>query len=991
MARRQLLTASFWAQLMAPPSSDREVAMYCTLSPDEVEAVVRKRTAAARLGYAISLVYLRYPGRVRDVGEQPNDMMLAFLADQVDASTSDLVIYDQRPQTRREHIAQIVARFGYQVFTKSQVREFVHWLTPSAGEDPRAEPLAIALIDELRRRRILIPARRTIELIVRHAIRRAENVRISALTRDLQPDHHNALGALIAPPQSGEVSTLSWLKAAPKSASVKSIKAVLDRLKVVRAISLPKSLRENISVSALDRLAGEGLRITVQNLRRMALPRLWAVLSAACLRLEEQLTDLALDMFDKLLGRSFRRAEQQSSDKASKLLMEIIHPLLFLKTFCREALTARLQTGDLNGMLESASWDQIEDATSSIESALGEGKPNKYTELIGKYQTARQFAPLIIRGFSFRGAASAASLLRAVDLLRIMYDANKRRLPDNPPTGFIRKVWRPFVFPAPGAINRQAYALCAFFELRDRLRAGDVWVEGSRQRRNFDDRLIPRATFEILRAEGSLPISAAADAETYLAERHKQIEETIAIVAARAEAGTLPDAAIRDGALTITPIKDETPEAATARSRLVYGQLPQIKIPDLLTEVNAWTGFADCFTHYRSGHPATDQKALFAAVLADGVNLSVSRMAAATQDLSARQIAWTHDWHLREETYSNALACLVDMQRQLPLAKLWGDGMTSSSDGQFFRAGGRGEASADINAKYGRTPGLKFYTHISDQFSPFHSTVITATESEAPFVLDGLLRHRTGVAIEEHHVDTGGATDHVFALCYLLGFRFAPRLRNFKDRKLYLLPGMKSPAIMTPFIGGTIKIGAIVENWPEILRLATSIQAGTTTASAILKSLSAYPRQNGLAIALRELGRLERTLFALEWMRSLELRKRTSTSLARGEARNALARGVFFNQLGEMRDRSYEHQIHKASGLNFLVAAIILWNTKYLKASMDDLRKSGVTIPDDIARHIAPLGWAHVGLTGDYQWNMNPPFSPDRLRPLRKYEIHDAA
>ena len=796
------------------------------------------------MGYAVSLVYLRYPGRVRDVGEQPYDMILAFLATEVDAGTSDLMIYDQRPQTRREHIAQIVVRFGYQVFTKSLVREFVHWLTPSAEEEPRAEPLALALIDELRRRRILIPARRTIELIVRHAVRRAENIRISALTGELHPDHHKALGALIAPPQSGEVSTLSWLKAAPKSASVKSIKAVLDRLAVVRAVGLSISLRQNISVSALDRLAGEGLRITVQNLRRMALPPRWAVLSAACLRLEEQLTDLALDMFDKLLGRGFRRAEQQSSDKASKLLMEIIHPLHFLKTFCREALTARLQTGDLGGMLESANWDQIEEATSSIETALGEGKPNKYTELIGKYQTARQFAPLIIKGFSFKGAASAARLLRAVDLLRIMYDANKRSLPGNPPTGFIRKVWRLFVFPESGVINRQAYELCIFFELRDRLRAGDVWAKGSRQRRNFDDRLIPRVTFEILRAEGSLPTCAAADAETYLVKRQKQIEEAIAIVAARAEAGTLPDAAIRDGSLTITPIKDETPEAATARSRLVYGRLPQIKIPDLLTEVNARTGFADCFTHYRSGHPATDQKALFAAVLADGVNLSVSRMAAVTQNLSARQIAWTHDWHLREETYSNAQACLVDMQRQLPLAKLWGDGASSSSDGQFFRAGGRGEASADINAKYGRTPGLKFYTHISDQFSPFHSTVITATESEAPFVLDGLLRHRSGVEIEEHHVDTGGATDHVFALCYLLGFRFAPRLRNFKDRKLYLLPGMKPPAIMTPFIGGTIKIGTIIENWSEILRLATSIQAGTTTASAILKSLSAYPRQN---------------------------------------------------------------------------------------------------------------------------------------------------
>ena len=362
MARRQLLTEGFWSRLMVPPSEDREVAMHCTLTPDEIEAVARKRTAAARLGYAVSLAYLRHPGRVREVGEQPNDVMLAFLADQVDASASDLAIYDQRPQTRREHIGQIMARFGYQAFTNSLVRELVHWLTPSAGEDPRAEPLAISLIEELRRRRILVPARRTVELIVRHAIRRAENVRISALTQDLHPDHHDALRALIAPPESGEVSTLSWLKAAPKSASAKSIKAVLERLMVVRAIGLPTSLRQNISASALDSLAGEGLRITVQNLRRMALPRLWAVLSAACFRLEEQLTDLALDMFDKLLGRSFRKAEQQSSDKASQLLMDIIRPLQSLRVFCREALTDRLQTGDLNGMLDTANWDEIESA-----------------------------------------------------------------------------------------------------------------------------------------------------------------------------------------------------------------------------------------------------------------------------------------------------------------------------------------------------------------------------------------------------------------------------------------------------------------------------------------------------------------------------------------------------------------------------------------------------------------------------------------------------
>ena len=74
-----------------------------------------------------------------------------------------------------------------------------------------------------------------------------------------------------------------------------------------------------------------------------------------------------------------------------------------------------------------------------------------------------------------------------------------------------------------------------------------------------------------------------------------------------------------------------------------------------------------------------------------------------------------------------ALARLIEAHRALPLARVWGDGTTSSSDGQFFRAGSRGEALGDVNARYSNEPGVAFYTHVSDQFGPFHTKVIAAT------------------------------------------------------------------------------------------------------------------------------------------------------------------------------------------------------------------------------------------------------------------------
>jgi Tn3 transposase DDE domain len=140
-------------------------------------------------------------------------------------------------------------------------------------------------------------------------------------------------------------------------------------------------------------------------------------------------------------------------------------------------------------------------------------------------------------------------------------------------------------------------------------------------------------------------------------------------------------------------------------------------------------------------------------------------------------------------------------------------------------------------------------------------------------------------------------------------------------------------------IGGTLQIKSIRAHWDEILRLATSIKQGTVTASLMLRKLGSYPRQNGLAVALRELGRIERTLFILDWLQSVELRRRVHMGLNKGEARNALARAVFFYRLGEIRDRSFEQQQYRASGLTLATAAIALWNTVYRTSRQRSTRK----------------------------------------------------
>jgi TnpA family transposase len=207
-----------------------------------------------------------------------------------------------------------------------------------------------------------------------------------------------------------------------------------------------------------------------------------------------------------------------------------------------------------------------------------------------------------------------------------------------------------------------------------------------------------------------------------------------------------------------------------------------------------------------------------------------------------------------------------------------------------------------------------------------------------------------------------------------------------KDTKLYVPKnGQDYPALQS-MIGGNLNIKIIQTHWDEILRLAASIKQGTVTASLMLRKLGSYPRQNGLAVALRELGRIERSLFILDWLQNLELRRRVHAGLNKGEARNALARAVFFNRLGEIRDRSFEQQRYRASGLNLVTAAIVLWNTVYMERAIEKLRELDKPIDDSLLQYLSPLGWEHINLTGDYIWRQNRKIEEGQFRPLRTTE-----
>ena len=120
--------------------------------------------------------------------------------------------------------------------------------------------------------------------------------------------------------------------------------------------------------------------------------------------------------------------------------------------------------------------------------------------------------------------------------------------------------------------------------------------------------------------------------------------------------------------------------------------------------------------------------------------------------------------------------------------------------------------------------------HLSDRYAPFFTKLIAAAASEALHVLDALLYHQSEVPVGRHHTDGGGDSDHVFALCSLLGFQFSPRIPDLKHRRLYSFGKPSDYPTLEPMIGGRINLALICAHWKAILRIVASIRTGTVTA-----------------------------------------------------------------------------------------------------------------------------------------------------------------
>ena len=341
-----------------------------------------------------------------------------------------------------------------------------------------------------------------------------------------------------------------------------------------------------------------------------------------------------------------------------------------------------------------------------------------------------------------------------------------------------------------------------------------------------------------------------------------------------------------------------------------------------------------------------------AVLLAEACNIGLEPLIRGDNPaLTRNRLSWIQQNYIRAETLTQANAYLVDCQSTNPLAQEWGGGEVASADGMRFVTPVRTINSGPNRKYFGAERGITYYNFSTDQYAGFHNIVIPGTLRDSIYILEGLLEQQTSLRPVEIMTDTAGASDVVFGLFWLLNYQFSPRLADIGGARFWRIDPNADYGALNALSNHRIGVERFVRHWEDILRIAGSLKLGAIGASELIRSLLKSDRPSSLTQAIAHLGRIPKTIHLLTYLDDETYRRRILVQLNRGEGRHVLARKICHGQRGEIRKRYREGQEDQLSALGLVTNAVILWNTLYIEAALEQLRSEGYEVrPEDVAR-----------------------------------------
>ena len=969
-----------------------QLSRYFHLDESDKAFILNRRGDQNRLGFALQLTSARFLGTfLSEISSVPPYVQI-YVARQLSISDiSPLADYAQRDTTKREHTALIRNQYGYHEFNDSPwafrlsrllfTRAWISNERPSLMFD-----FATAWLIQ---HKVLLPGVSTLARLISEIRERAVNRLWKRLSLLPTIEQKEKLETLLQISEGERVSHFDRYRRGPTTISSPAFVVAIERYLQLRDFNLHDLDFSHIPPVRLKNLARHAGVISMHKIARMPEQKRIAILVAFVKSFEVMALDDAIDILDILITNIAGEAKKLGQKKRLRSLKDLDKSALTLAAICSMILDNETDDINLRGIIYANFPREI--LVRSIDTVNGIARPssdNFHTEMVEQYGKVRRFLPRLLKDIAIKAAPAGQVTLKAFDYLADLENSRKLTL-DNAPIDIITNPWKHLVFDKEGRVTKRGYTLCFLDKLQDSLRRRDVFVENSDRWGDPRSKLLQGSDWQAKRVQVCRSLGHPVKPDEAVTILTKQLDATYHLVAANFNNNDAVrlDNSGKNTTLTITNLdRLDEPLSLTQLSEQVSNLLPKVDLTELLLEIHAHTGFLDEFTHVSESNARADDltTSVCAVLIAEACNIGFEPLIKShVPALTRHRLSWVKQNYIRAETLVKSNASLVNHQATLTLANKWGGGEVASADGMRFVTPVR-TVNAGPNKKYfGSSRGITWYNFISDQFSGFHGIVIPGTLRDSIFVLEGLLEQQTELRPTEIMTDTTGTSDIVFGLFWLLGYQFSPRLADAGESVFWRIDKDADYGVLNGLARGTLHPHRIHQHWDDMMRIAGSLKLGTVHASELVRSLLKSDRPSSLAQAIIEAGRINKTIYLLNYIDDEDYRRRILTQLNRGEGRLSVARIICHGQRGEIRKRYREGQEDQLGALGLVTNAVILWNTIYMQSAIDHLQHS-IEIKEEDEARLSPLGYGHLNVLGHYSFTLAEQIKKGQLRPLNQ-------
>jgi TnpA family transposase len=545
--------------------------------------------------------------------------------------------------------------------------------------------------------------------------------------------------------------------------------------------------------------------------------------------------------------------------------------------------------------------------------------------------------------------------------LQALYLKGSRKLPVEVVAPSLGMIWQVSISSPDRERAFQALEVATLFALRRAVRNGSVWIEHSL---SFRGRARLFFTDERWQAESkkhyarlSLPSKAA----TFLKPLLARVTAGVDAVAAAARSGVLRV----DDELHLSPLpaEDEDPEVTKLRAALDH-RIGEVQLPEVILAVDAQVRFSWIMLG-REPRSTDELLMVYAGIMAHGTSLTAVECARMIPQLSATSIRQAMRWARDERRLSQACQAVLEFMQRHPIAATWGRSDLASSDMMSMETTKRvWQARLDPRRN---TPSIGIYSHVKDRWGIFHAQPFVLNERQAGVAIEGVIRQEK-LETSQLAVDTHGYTDFAMSHARLLGFDLCPRLKELKQRHLFVPRGTKVPAEIAAVCEANVDVALIEKHWDSLVHLAASVMSGHASAVAALARFGSAAQGDPIYEAGVQLGRLLRTAFLADYFVKDAFRNELRRVINRGEAVNALKRAIYTGRISPAQAKRVDEMQAVADALSLMANIVMAWNTSQMQAVLDRWSNRRQVIPPELIGKIAPTRLESINLRGVFRF-----------------------